>query len=143
MQAAAIAQAYLDVVAASVMANDWDTYSDTISWPFLLVTHAATITFAAPDDMRGVYDDFRLLLQSQRVTDYIRLVETAQQTDQTGINACYVTHLMSGSRRIMDPLRSTISLRLEGNHWRAASITNSVPNSRWPLLMPKLGQDPA
>lgn len=142
MQATAIAQTYLDEVSAIVMADDWEAYSDAISQPFLLITHAATLSFATPDDIRGVYDDFRVLLQSQRVTDFIRLVDSAQQIDQNLISARYITHLMAGSHRIMDPVRSSISLRLEGNRWRAASITNSVSSSRWPLLLPRLGDDP-
>lgn len=141
MEATRIAQSYLDEVAAIVLANDWQAYTDCISRPFLLVTHAATLSFATPDDIRTVYDDFRTLLLSQRVTDLVRLVETAQQIDETLISARYVTHLMAGSHRIMDPVRSSISLRLEGNRWRAASITNAVSSSRWPLLMPRVGQE--
>lgn len=139
MQATSIAQAYLDEVADIVMGGDWEAYCDTISRPFLLITHNSTLTFATPDDIRGVYDDFRQLLQTQRATDLVRLVDSAQQIDPNLISARYVTHLMSGSHRLMDPVRSSISLRLEGNRWRAASITNAVSSSRWPLLMPKLG----
>jgi len=142
MQATAIAQTYLDEVAAIVMTDDWAAYCDTISRPFLLVSHDTTLSFATPEDIRGVYEDFRLLLRTQRVTDLIRLVECAEQIDQALISARYVTHLMAGSHRIMDPVRSSISLRLEGNRWRAASIANAVSNSRWPLLMPKLGEEP-
>ena len=142
MQATAIAQSYLDEVATAVLADDWAAYTDTISWPFLLINHDKTLSFATPDDMRSTYDNFRLMLNTQRVTDYVRLVETAQQIDQNLISARYVTHLMSGGHRIMEPVRSGLSLRLEGNRWRAASITNAVSSSRWPLLMPKLGQDP-
>lgn len=142
MQATRIAQTYLDEVAALVMADDWDGYTDAICWPFLLITHETSLSFPAPEDIRPVYHDFRTLLVSQRVTDLIRLVETAQQIDDSLISARYVTHLMAGSLRIMEPVLSSISLRLEGNRWRAASITNAVSNSRWPLLMPKLGEDP-
>lgn len=142
MQATAIAQSYLDSVADSVMTDDWESYADSISRPFLLVTHDHTLSFATPDEIRGIYDEFRLLLRTQRVTDYIRLVDTAFQIDPGLITARYVTHLMAGSHRIIDPVRSSLSLRLEGNRWRAASITNAVSNSRWPLLMPRLGQNP-
>lgn len=142
MQASVIAQQYLDEAAAIVMADDWPAYTDVISRPFLLITHTGTMTFATPDEIRGIYQDFVQLLRTQHVTDYIRLVETAQQIDTDLIMADYVTHLMCGSHRIMDPVRSSISLRLEGIRWRAASITNAVASSRWPLLMPKLGEEP-
>lgn len=138
MQSSQIVQSYLDEVAAYVMDDDWDAYCDTVSRPFLLITHEKSMTFANPDEIRGIFDDFRQMLTTQRVTDFIRLVEVSQQIDERLISARYVTHLMSGSYRIIEPIRSSISLRLEGNRWRAASITNAVSNSRWPLLMPRL-----
>ncbi len=139
MTARDIVQAYLDEVSAIVMANDWEAYTDVVCRPFMLITHAETLIFATPDEIRTIYTRFHDLLRSQRVTDYIRLVEGAEQIDPDLISARYVTHLMSGSMRIMDPVRSGITLRLEGNRWRAASISNAVSNSRWPLLMPRLG----
>jgi hypothetical protein len=139
MSAREIVQTYLDEVSAIVMANDWKAYTDVLCRPFMMITHAETLTFATPDDIRALYDRFRDLLQSQRVTDYIRLVDAAEQIDPDLISARYVTHLLSGGMRIMDPVKSGITLRLEGNRWRAASITNAVSNSRWPLLMPRLG----
>ena len=142
MQTKAIAQAYLDEVAALVLAQDWTGYCDCMCQPFHLVTHAETLIFPTLDDLRIGYDRFVGLLRSQRVTDFIRLVESAEQIDRDMITARYTTHLMSGGTRIMEPVVSGITLRLEGNRRRAASITNAVSNSRWPLLMPRLGQDP-
>lgn len=142
MQATAIVQSYLDEVSAIMMANDWEAYTDVLCRPFMLITHTETLTFATPDDIRSIYDGFYNMLQSQRVTDYIRLVESAGQIDQDLISARYVTHLISGGMRIMPPTKSSITLRLEGNRWRAASITNALSNSRWPLLIPRLGDDP-
>jgi len=138
MQATGIAQAYLDEVGAIVLSDDWAAYCDCICRPFELVTHAETLVFPTPDDIRRIYDGFTSLLRSQRVTDFIRLVDSAHQIDRDLITARYTTHLMSGSHRIMAPVQSGITLRLEGNRWRAASITNAVSNSRWPLLLPRL-----
>ena len=143
MQATAIAQAHLDHVAAIVMAEDWAAYTTVISRPFLLVTQTSTLSFANPEDLRGLFQDFMLMLRTQRVTDYIRLVDTAQMIDDHLISARYATHLLSGGQRVMDPVRSGITLRLEGGRWRAASITNSVLTSRWPLLMPSQSRDTA
>jgi len=140
--AVAIAQSYLDEVSAIVMADDWAAYAEMICRPFLMITHTRTMVFDTPEDIRGVYTDFVSLLRSQRVTDYIRLIETADQIDRDLISARYVTHLLSGGQRVMEPVKSGISLRLEGNRWRAASITNAVSNSRWPLLLPPIAQDP-
>jgi hypothetical protein len=85
------------------------------------------------ETLREGFDTFRGLLKSQRVTDYIRLVESAEAPDRDLISARYVTHLIAGSLRVMDPFHSHITLRLTGNRWTAASITNALANSRWPL----------
>jgi len=142
MNATVIAQAYLDEVALAVMADNWDAYRHCISSPFLMINHTGTMHFATPEDLRSLYTEFLGMLRTQRVTDYIRLVEDAELIDRDLITARYVTHLLSGGNRIMDPVRSSISLRFEDGRWRAASITNALSNSRWPSLLPRLGEDP-
>jgi len=141
MQASAIVQTYLDEVAAIVVAGDWEAYTDVVCRPFTMITHSGTLSFATPDDIRCIYDGFRDLLRSQHVTNFIRLVDTAHQIEHDLISASYVTHLISGGTRIMDPVTSGITLRLDGNRWRAASITNALSNSRWPLLMSRPGDE--
>ncbi len=141
MDAAAIAQTYLDEVAAIVMADDWTAFTDVLCRPFTIVTNASTLTYPTPEDLRGVYVDFVAMIRTQHVTDYIRLVESVSHLDPDLISARYVTHLLSSGHRLMDPVKSSIILRREDNRWRAASIINSASNFRWLLLTPELGQD--
>ncbi|MGL6211844.1 MAG: hypothetical protein ACRC14_18630 [Paracoccaceae bacterium] len=141
MNATAIAQTYLDEVAAITMADDWVAYTDLICRPFSIVSHTHTLTFATPDDIRDLYLDFIHLLRTHRITDFIRLVESADQIDDDLISARYVTHLMSGGHRVVDPMKSVTTLRLEGNRWRAATISNAISKSRWPELLPRLRDD--
>lgn len=136
-----ITQTYLDDVADAVMADDFDTYQSRVCLPFYLITHTSTVVIDTEAKLRRAFDDFRETLRSQRVTQYIRLVESAAQLDHDLISARYVSHLMSGGNRILDPFRSEITLRLEGNLWRAASITNSLANSRWPLTVLRSAED--
>lgn len=142
MDAPAHLQSYLDVVAAAVMENDWDAYSRHVCLPFHLVTHTANITVSTQTDLRKGFDDFRNTLKSQHITDYIRLVETASQLDPDLITGQYMTHILAGSQRVIAPFRSSITLRLIGNQWRAASITNALANSRWPISIPRLADLP-
>jgi hypothetical protein len=133
-----ILQDYLDRIATAVLTGDWATYEAGVVLPFHLVTHAANITVATQDDLRAGFDAFHQTLQIQRVTDFIRLVETAKLLDKDLISGRYVTHLMAGSHRIIPPYTSQITLRRQDGIWRAASITNALANSRWPLLMPSV-----
>jgi len=138
MDAPALLQSYLDDVAAAVMLGDWASYQAHVCLPFHLVTHTANLTVTTDTELRTGFDDFRETLRLQRITDYIRLVETASQIDPDLITGQYMTHILAGGHRVIAPFRSSITLRLIGNQWRAASITNALANSRWPLNMPKL-----
>jgi hypothetical protein len=130
-----ILQAYLDTISTAVMANDWATYEAGMVLPFHLVTHAANISITTSEDLRAGFDTFRQTLTLQRVTDFIRLVESAKRIDKDLISGSYVTHLLSGGHRLLDPYTSQITLRRLDGTWRAASISNALANSRWPILL--------
>lgn len=133
--ASSILQTYLDQIARAVMTDDWETYRAGVVMPFHLVTHTANITVSTEADLRAGFYTFRQTLEMQRVTDYIRLVESAKQVDEDLITGSYTTHLLSGGHRLLDPYTSQITLRRQEGIWRAASITNALANSRWPLLL--------
>ena len=129
-------QLYLDEVAATVMRRDFAGYRTYIALPFQLVTHAASMHIADEDALQRGFDTFALTLRAQRITDYVRLVEGAEELDEALITGRYVTHMMAGAHRVIPPFRSQITLRLEDGRWRAASITNALANARWPLISP-------
>lgn len=136
MQAAeATLQTYLDNISTAVMQGDWDSYRALMILPFHLVTHSANIVLASEADLRSSFDGFRQTLELQHVTDYIRLVQTAKQIDDDLLTGSYITHLLSGGQRLLDPFTSLITLRRTDGVWRGASITNALSTSRWPLLL--------
>ena len=132
--AARILQSYLDAVAQTVMNDDWETYRDAVSLPCHVISHNESKVVATEEDLLLGFTQFRDTLRFQRVTDYIRLVETASLLDRDLLSGGYVTHLLVRGHRILDPFRSQITLRLQGNRWRAVSVTNGLANSRWPLI---------
>ena len=141
MDAADILQIYLDEVSQAVMTDDWETYRARISLPCRIVSHNENKVVSTVQDLKDGFDQFRDTLRLQRVTDYIRLVEAAAQLDADLISGRYVSHLISGSHRLMPPFRSEMTLRLVGARWCAVSVTNSLPNSRWPLVQVALNPD--
>lgn len=129
-------QIYLDEVAGAVMRQDYAAYRDRVALPFHLVTHTASLHIDSEQALRQGFDTFAQTLRVQRITDYLRLVEGAEELDEVLLTGRYVTHMMAGAHRVIPPFRSQITLRLEDGRWRAASITNALANSRWPLLLP-------
>ena len=87
------------------------------------------------------FDAYYAMLKHQRVTDYVRLAESAVDLDSGLISGRYTSHILAGSHRIIPPYRSSITLRLTGNRWRAVSISNSLANADWPLQVPRVGPD--
>ena len=133
-EAAAILQSYLDEVAQAVLSGDWETYRDGVALPCAVVSHNESKVVETENDLRAGYDSFRATLLGQKVTDYIRPVEDASFLDRDLISGSYLTHILAGGHRILAPFKSIMVLRLVGNRWRAASVTNGLANSRWPLI---------
>ena len=140
MDAVALLQSYIDVAAAAVMRGDWPTYEAHVWLPFHLVTQTAEMTVTTQSDLRAGFDDFRETLKLQPITDLIQWVETASQQDRDLITGQYMTHLLASGHRVSAPCRSSITLRLIGNQWRAVSIANSSAIARWPITVPKLAE---
>ena len=141
MDAPETLQAYLDEVSRTVLADDWETYRMCVALPFHIVSHDENKVVSTEDDLRAGFDQFCDTLRFNRITDYIRLVESATMLDQDLISGSYMSHLISHGQRIMPAFRSQITLQLIGNRWRAASVTNALANSRWPLVRLQLHPD--
>ena len=141
MDSAAILQSYLDEVSVVTLAGDWDSYSHMVQLPCAVISHDESKIVATEDELKLGFDSFVLTLKSQRATDFIRLVEQASRLDDDLISGSYITHIISGGTRIIAPYRSIMTLRLSGGRWKAASITNGLANSRWPLMRLQLPED--
>jgi hypothetical protein len=138
MPAMQLVQSYLDEIGNAVLVGDWATYRNHVILPFTLITETATIVVTTEEDLRAGFDSFHAMLQFQRITQYIRLVETAVDLSDTLISGRYVSHFMAGAHRIVPPFRSTMTLRLVGNSWRAVAIVNSISNMQWPIQVPRV-----
>ena len=142
MDSAGILQAYLDEVSTATLKGDWQTYRDCVTLPCAVITHDESKIITTEPELRAGFDTFLGTLRALRVTDYIRRVEQASRLDQDLISGSYFSHLISGGQRVLAPCRSIMTLRLVGNRWKAASVTNGLANSRWPLVrleLPKEG----
>lgn len=132
-----ILQRIVDDVGAATLAGDWDGYAGHVLLPFTLQTGRATMVIETEDDLRAGFAMFHEMIVVQKVTDLIRIVETAEFTGPDAIEGSYVSHLLSHAHRVVPPFRSTMLLRNVDGHWRIPRITNSLNNESWPLLTPR------
>lgn len=142
MPALQLLQSYLDEIGNAVLTGDWLTYRDHVQLPFTLITETATLNVITEEDLRKGFDSFHNMLKFQKITHYIRLAESVVDLDDRLMSGRYVSHFMAGTHRILPPFRSTITLRLVGNTWRAVAITNAISNMRWPIHLPRIDQPP-
>ncbi len=136
MDAVTILQSYVDEIGAAVLSGDWETYRRGVALPFNLVTQAANIVVETEARLREGFDVFVETLISQRITEYVRLVQSADLLDADLLSGVTVTHMMSGGSRIVKPFASQLTLRHYGSAWKAVSISSALTNPRWPLMVP-------
>jgi hypothetical protein len=137
MPATQVLQTYLDDSVAALFQDDWPRYAASFALPFTMITEASVMTVNTEADLREGYDAMRATIATQRLTDVLRLAETAAELGETLISGRYITHFLAGAHRIVPPYRSTISLRRTDNRWQAISITNSLANMQWPIHLPR------
>ena len=140
MPALQLLQSYLDEIGTAVLVGDWETYRNHVHLPFTLITETTTLNVTTEAELKRGFDSFHEMLKFQRVTDYVRLAESAVDISDHLISGRYVSHFIAGSHRIVPPFRSTMTLRLVGNTWRAVAITNSISNMQWPIQVPRVDQ---
>lgn len=139
--AAAILQDFLDAVSETIMLDDWDGFRDAVSLPLHIISHDESKVVTTEAELKLIFDQFRNTLRFQKVTDYIRLVDSATLLDRFLISGNYITHLLARGHRILVPFRSQMTLRLQANRWRVASVTNGITTSRWRLIRQQLAPD--
>ncbi len=141
MDSAGILQSYLDEVSAATLRLDWEAYREAVALPCAVISHDESKVITSEDELKAGFDTFAGTLKALRVTDYIRLVEQASLLDHDLISGSYISHLIAGGQRVLAPYRSIMTLRLVGNRWKAASVTNGLANSRWPLIRRELPEE--
>lgn len=134
-----ILEEYLERVGRAVMADDFETYADHVSLPLVLVTEVTTLVIQNIAELEHGFDAFVEMMQSQNVTEFLRVVESAVVSDDGLVSGRYVTHILRDGQPIVPPIGSRIGLRLEDDRWRAVSIASSLTNARWPIFLPEVG----
>lgn len=131
-----ILQGILDDLGCAVMTDDWQAFHRRVILPFEMVTERAEISVIDAEMLRAGYDEFQAMLRTQRVTDYIRLVEKVEEAAPDMIRGTYVTNILSNGKRILPAYRSLMELKLHDGQWRVSRIVNRWTNDRWPILTP-------
>jgi len=141
MRASTILQAYLDDMGKAVM-NEWfEEYAARIQLPLNILTSSANITVSSRADLEDGFYDFVEMIRSQSVTDMLRTVQAATFQGNDHIVGVYETRLMAGDKLALPVFHSKMWIGCYDGVWKAIKIHNTTNETRWPLLLTRLGQD--
>ena len=131
-------QTWLDVVGQATLDGDFDRYAVYVSVPFTLITQEATLTVPDRAGLRRGFDVYHTMFRTMGVTDMVRTASGVTPMGPDLLCGNYETHILRGALAIVPPFLSSMVLRHEEGLWRAASVTNSWTNRRWPIDFPKV-----
>lgn len=135
-------QAWLDRMSAATLAGDWPTYAAHVSLPFRLITETGEMIVQTEPELKRGFDGFVASLRAQGVTDYVRIVLSAERPAPDRMSGTYSSHVLSQGLRVMPRFDSAVELTHQDGIWRATTIANTLNNDRWPIDVPGVTQRP-
>lgn len=140
MDAKAELQTWLDTMSTATLAGDWRTYAAHVSLPFRLITETGDMTVQTEAELKRGFDGFVASLRAQAVSDYIRIVLSADRPAPDRMSGTYSSHILSQGLRVLPRFDSAIELAHQDGIWRATTIANTLNNDRWPIDVPGVTQ---
>jgi hypothetical protein len=122
-----IYQAMLDDTSRLVLNGDADAYCQHVVLPFVLRTSEGETVIESHADMATDILKINTWLQSQGVTDYIRLARTARFLDRDTVEGFHVTYALRNALHVIDPYSNRMILkRGSDGMWRATSAEHEL-----------------
>ncbi|MEM8956930.1 MAG: hypothetical protein AAGC86_03855 [Pseudomonadota bacterium] len=134
-------QAWLDRAVDSFIAGDEEAFVDMLSLPFSVITGSETTIARAEQDLREAFRSYVASIHEQGVTDLVRVAKQTTMIEPVLAVGVYETHILRRSHRIIDPYCSSVTLRREGEIWRATSMMNAVAHNDWVNRIPAMTPD--
>ncbi|KIN61956.1 hypothetical protein Z946_812 [Sulfitobacter noctilucicola] len=111
----------LEETGKAMLANDFDAFAHCFALPHTIETPDRKTVLKTRAALQDVFD---LVLEDYRkrgVTNLIRICEIAEYRGPLRIEATYMTHVMSGNLRVLDPYPSFCVLELIEDRWQISA----------------------
>ena len=136
--AAATARSIVDTTLQStskaILARDFDAFHACFALPLLLETPDRKLVVETVDEHRRLFERLIEGYACRAVTDIIRVCEVAEFLSPTVIRYMHISHIMSGDRRVEDPIPTLATAELFGDTWLTTTAqyaaTKHVPVGR-------------
>lgn len=134
MMPQAVFTGLIEELGTALIAGDFQRYSDCISLPFLVEPREGrSYTLKTMSELQADFDLYHASLCTSRATEMIREIKQVRQVSETAIKATFVTHMMSGATRFVDPWTQQMELRLTSKGWRINHVISSLGHINWTL----------
>lgn len=128
-----IYQATLDALSAAVLQGDVAVARQLIKLPWTVRTLTATLVIDTDAALVAGLLTYTATLQAQRVTDYIRIVRSADYLSPEAIAGSHTTHTLRGAVVVVPPYENRMVLHLDRGDWRVVVADHDMVNDRWPI----------
>ena len=135
-------QAFMDRVVAVIRKDDVQGYTDMIALPYQVITATSTRSFLHRSDLVDQFHIFRIGLEKMGFSDFWHRVIDTTMLGESLATAIYETQLVRGDRRLVAPYRSCITLRKDGDRWRAVSTAHTIGHADWVERMEAIATQP-
>ena len=102
----------------AILANDFEAMNDCFALPLLLETPDTKLIVETEDEHRRLFQRLVEGYACKGVTDIIRVCEVAEFLTPTVIRSLHISHIMSGDRRVDDPMPTLATTEWIGEEWR-------------------------
>lgn len=124
-------QAYLDKLDTTLLHGNFEEWQSAFKLPFVVETANGQTIIDTPERLRTSFDVYANAFRVHRVTDFTRVVRSAEQIDENFMMATYRAHLLSGPQYVIDPWNGALTLRREDGRWYLTKLIGSRGPLHW------------
>ena len=124
-----ICEGHLETTGRALLARDFEAFAACFDLPHTIETPDRKTVLKTLAALRSVFDRVCEDYQYRRVTDLMRFIEVAEFRGPNRIEVMYVTHMMSGSHRVVDPFPCYSVVERIGDSWLISASQYAVDES--------------
>jgi len=113
-----ISEEILEVTAQAMLSNDFESFAPWFHLPHYISSTKDKVKLTTREETRVMFDKVVEYYTLYRVTELIRIVEVSEYLTPTRIEATHITHVMSGSQRVVGSYPCYSVLKLTDGRWQ-------------------------
>ena len=118
----------LEKTGKALLSGDFETFEWCFALPHTIDTPDRKTTLKTQSALRLMFFKVVADYRDRNVTDIIRFCEVAEYKDLTTIEATHISHMMSGSQRVIEPYPGFSVIKHIDGRWQLTATQYAVDN---------------